>query len=355
MKKVGILSSFPPNRDGIAPATRYHAEGLKNTDWQPVVLADSKRADIEIDRRSPFIWRSVRDAIAKEGLDLLHFHHTLTLYRLGGLFLPPIGNRVPVVGSFHELRHTWPEKPYYARQAVAHQVENALVKWTDASIVHTEKDERKLSQRFPSKRIEGIPLGNPVREAEPPEKVENLLIFGFIHSNKDIKTVIESMDLQKNRKLVVAGNPSDDHGDEGGQIKRIEKHAEERENVELRLRWIPEEDKDKLFQWADTVVIPYLYGTSEATREAGDSGTLREAMSYNTPVVTSTTQVFEETMENFQVGKTTALTPQAVAASIDEIEADLTKVLDELERYREENSWNKVANRYAELYDELER
>lgn len=352
MKKVGILSSYPPNRDGIAPATKYHEEGLEKTDWEPVVLADSKKADYEIDRGSPFIWGRVRKLIREENLDLLHFHHTLTLYKLGGAFLPPIRNEVPVVGSFHELRHSWPQKPQYVRQRAAHLAENQLVKWTDASIVHTEKDRRKLERRFPDEEIREIPLGNPIRDCQPPRNINKLLVFGFIHSNKDIETAIRSMDLQ-DRELIVAGNPSDDYGSQEGQVEELRELAAGRENVELRLEWIPEGEKDELFRWSDAIVIPYLYGTGKATREAGDSGTLREAMSYNRPVITSKTQVFEETMQKFNVGETTDLEPESIREALDRTEEDLPEIRSELSRYRDENSWGSVARKYVGLYDEL--
>jgi glycosyltransferase involved in cell wall biosynthesis len=349
MARIGIISSYPPEKDGIAPAAKYHAEALKNnTDHEPVIISSSENADYQIDRHSFTMWRQVNEAVEEHNIDILHAHHTLTLYKIGGYNLALVRRDTPLVVSFHEPRHQW-TNTLNPKFRIAHHVEDLIYRRADHRIVHTQKDKDKFTERYGPENLSSINLGNPVRESKAPEKIEKLLVFGFIHPNKDIKSVIESAD-HHDKQIIVAGSETQDYGIE----EELEKAAENRENVELRLRYIPEEEKEQLFTETDAVIIPYLYGTEEATREASDSGVLREAMSYQKPVITSETSIFKETFKKHKIGEITELEPEKIAEAIHNLENNLEKLNKEVNKFNEENSWSKIIQKYSEIYSNFE-
>ncbi|MBY6294539.1 glycosyltransferase [Nanohaloarchaea archaeon H01] len=348
-KKVGIISSYPPEKDGIAPAAKYHADALReNTDHKPVIISSSEKADYRIKRDSLMMWREINNAVEDLDIDILHAHHTLTLYSFGGISLALIDRDISLIVSFHEPRHEW-TKSLNPKRQIAHRVEDLIYRRADHRIIHTEKDRKKFAKRYGGENISQIPLGNPVRNAEFPDSIDQLLVFGFIHPNKDFRSVMKSADYH-DKKIVIAGSESKDYG----MTPELKELAEGRENIELKLGYIPEDEKDALFQQSDAVIIPYLYGTEEATREASDSGVLREAMSYNRPVITSKTAIFQETFERYEVGKMTELSPRSIADSIGDLEENLETVRGEIERFNDENSWSKIIESYSEIYTDLE-
>lgn len=117
-------------------------------------------------------------------------------------------------------------------------------------------------------------------------KIENyIFMMGIHYSYKNLHSVIEAYDLLKNEinnDLVIAGGNSGTYGQE--LIKLVKEKG--LENRIKFLGYVPDEDKDKLYQGAKIFVYPSKY--------EGFGLPVLEAMANHTPVVCSNTSSLPE-------------------------------------------------------------
>jgi len=90
--------------------------------------------------------------------------------------------------------------------------------------------------------------------------------------------------------ITIAGKPVTE------QYKnQLETLAKDKE-INLKFNWISEQQKDKLYKWANIVVLPYRWAPYQ-------SAVLHDALSYSLPVVVTKTGAVWELVEEFKLGE----------------------------------------------------
>jgi D-inositol-3-phosphate glycosyltransferase len=175
-----------------------------------------------------------------------------------------------------------------------------------------------------------------------------LLFFGTIRRNKGLDVLLCAFkDLNDRFFLVVAGTsvfasePSN----------KIYEEIIEKYNLNSRLLWIDRFILDReipdLFKVADAVILPYK-NTFHA-----QSGILNLAIGYEKPVVVTNVGGIGEIVKNYNLG--IVVEPEnsgALRKGIIQL-FESQPNLHGFKRYKEENSWDRIADEYIKIYEGL--
>ncbi len=149
-------------------------------------------------------------------------------------------------------------------------------------IVHSEAQERRARQLFPSLSIRRltIPVFSVETGAAPAPVADALLYFGAVRDYKGIDLLIEALPAVRtafpNCTLTIAGESFGRYGDRlDAQIRALGLEG----IVKLDLRYVADSELDELFGRAAVVVLPF--------REVTQSASLSLAVASGRPVVTT--------------------------------------------------------------------
>lgn len=338
--KIGIISTFPPQECGVAEPAQEHYESLSNKSIEVLRISESPSADINLNMKSPLLSSKIEKIYDENNLDVLHIHFTEKLYGLRGYDLSRIRKDIPLVVSYHEPNSDIPYNWYSINSRIEAFVQKRLFRRIDRIVFHTEKNVEEFPEFSGKTRF--IPLGTNLREFNRSEELENVLFFGFINEHKNIEPLIESSEFH-DKKIVIAGNP---YGEEDEYAKEISDLAEGYDNVELDMRWIPEEDKEKHYMNADCVVMPYAI-------QRASSGVMEDALEFGKPMIGSEKPVFQESIKKHNLGVVTEPTPEKISEAINEVEENLEEIQTNIEEYRKSHSWENIVEQHIEIYEEL--
>jgi glycosyltransferase involved in cell wall biosynthesis len=222
-----------------------------------------------------------------------------------------------------------------------------LFRWSDAIIVHNERS-KEILEDIGVENVNVVPHG--VVQGETKNKIEAkdylnfkhdrkvVTIFGFINKFKGHDRVVEQIDeLHDDIVIYIAGRPSSTGADKY-RDKLIEAAKEKGCENKLEFHgYVQNEEFPFLFGASDLLVFPYRHIT--------ESGAMSLALGHGCPVLASGLPAFKD--------KPIEICEGNWAERINELVHDKEK-LNEMktnsEKYAEERSWKKVAEKTAEVY-----
>jgi glycosyltransferase involved in cell wall biosynthesis len=221
-------------------------------------------------------------------------------------------------------------------------------------IVHTQHDKNDLAATtgIADDKIAVIPHGayaffTQCHDVKVSEGANTIIFFGNIRRYKGLGCLLQAVPIIQKRvrnvKIIIAGE-----GDLSPYQSLIE--ACDKSVFEIYNEFVPDDLVASLFQRSTLAVLPY-------TEMSGMSGVLNVAYAFGKPVVVSDVGGLDEAVEH---GKTGLLVPpkdpQALADAIVQLLADpdLRETMEKNVIFKaEELSWNNIAKKTMEIYNEV--
>jgi len=400
--KIGLISSFPPAKCGIANYSAKLVKALNDIiDLRNVfVFAEVTGYQMEIGnpvnvvrawrRNSPQCFLSIFGHVMSKRVDIVHIQHEYLLY--GGpytsgffpvlpLLLRLFGKKVVItmhsivpkcflIWSFFE-KYSASRKLVALKRFLTIAVTRLSGIFSSRVIVHTEEAKNTLIKdyKITAEKIQVIPHGIDLHNFRYNRKdakkrlgldgVNVLLFFGFIHPRKGVENALKSLPKilkeYPNTRLIVAGACHRylnlNRKTYLSYIERLSESLQLEHSVEFTKRFVPNDDLPLYFAAADICILPY---TEEGI--IGASGAFSMAASYGKPVVASKTYRFSDVVD----GENGLLVPcgnaDALAEAVIGLLSDLPlqkKISQKLGRLARRNCWKNVSRRTLALYLEL--
>jgi glycosyltransferase involved in cell wall biosynthesis len=141
-----------------------------------------------------------------------------------------------------------------------HALTRALLRRADFTVTHSH-EEQTLARTLgaPDVRYAELPPHGPAATVSAPKNAggAGLLFFGFIRPYKGVDVLLHAVAAVPGVRLVVAGEP---WGDEDGLHSLVDE-LDLADRVELRLRYLDNDELEPLLHDADALVLPYVSGT----------------------------------------------------------------------------------------------
>ncbi|NJL54421.1 glycosyltransferase family 4 protein, partial [bacterium] len=220
---------------------------------------------------------SLRAALADFAPDIVHIQK-------GGLYLNlllPFIRRYTLVLTIHDVVH-------HPGDHESRRVPESLIRWGNRQavelIAHTEavKQLAVETQNLPEDRIHVVPHvalgvdGAANVQLDGPPAHKKVLFFGRIWAYKGLDYLIQAQPqisaAVPDAKIVIGGR--------GEDFARYEALMQDPAAFEVHNRYIPDEERDRLFAEAAVVVLPYI--------EASTSGVVPVAYGFGKPVIATT-------------------------------------------------------------------
>ena len=341
--KIGMVSKFPEQEDGIAIYSESLCEELENAGVRVVKIGDpeSSSADYRIDFKSWSLKSQLRKIAESEKLDLLHVQYIaayFSKYTLNLNLILALNQKVPVVITFHEV-HTAAST---LREKILSFIQTVIAKKADAVVAHTRQQKEFLQMKYSKKQayciLHGLVL-NPMHRL----KDRNLLFFGMLNYGKGAEHLIRAMNELPGFKLTLAGKAITPQYE---AIVRAAAAENKLGNVKLDIRWVPEDEKKRMLQEADVMVFPYVWAPYQ-------SGTLHNAFSYGIPVVVTDVGAISEVVKEYRCGRVVEQrSPKFIVAGIKAVLGNYETYQHGVAKYREAANWEMSAQKHAKMYNE---
>ncbi|MAG15615.1 hypothetical protein CMO88_00985 [Candidatus Woesearchaeota archaeon] len=340
--KVGIISKFMPEKDGIAIYSENLCRELSKI-CKVVKIGDlkSESADYKVNFKSFRLKSQLQRIIEKEQLDVLHIQyiaayfgrHTLNLNLLQSL-----GQKIPVVNTMHEVHYNYEGYNFLRKKAMAF-LEKEIVRKSRMIIAHTPQQKAFLAKKYDAKNVTCICHGLELFDVSH-KKSNKILFFGKISRKKGLEMLIKAMKMLPEYHLKIIGSFVDKK-----QEKQIRKMVDV-PNISFKFGWVSNKERWKQFREADLLVLPYLQAQYQ-------SGPLHNAVSVGIPVVVTNAGALPEMVEHFKFGEIVEKNPKAVANGIKKTMKNYDQYKKGLAAYRKEANWKKTAENHLELYKKL--
>jgi len=174
-----------------------------------------------------------------------------------------------------------------------------------------------------------------------------ILFFGQIKDAKGLDILLEAMrHTHEDIKLIIAGKPwRNDFASYDKQIHDLGLH----DRVVKMIRFIEDEEREKLFFATDVNVLPY--------RVIFQSGVLLMAMSHSLPVIASDLPANKEIIEDKVNGllfksEDSEDLAKKITLFFDDAEIQIILAKNSLQTIKNEYNWNDIAQSYLELLHE---
>jgi alpha-maltose-1-phosphate synthase len=223
----------------------------------------------------------------------------------------------------------------------------------DRIVVHTSRDRTMLGGRRRSitDRVRVIPQGvysyfRKYPDGAPVEK-NSVLFFGYVKEYKGLRYLFRAVPGIREKipdvKMIVAGK-----GNVNGYLKELD--GRYRDSLDVRNRYIPDEEVAQLFRSAEIIALPY-------SSMSGQSAVANVALSFGKPMVATDTGGFPEVVADGINGF--IVPPKDEAALANAIVRILTddplkrKMGEGSREIAKELSWESVAKKSIGLYREM--
>jgi len=217
--KICIISSYPPEKEGVGKFTKRLVDNLKNDDLDIYVLTFDYRAAYGDNKKiyqilgpSPRnIIRTYRKLVSLSP-HIIHVQYAISLYRLFGIMLWIIllrykkRHKVRIITTFHEVK-----REISLLKSLGIKYYSFMSRITDIALVHTSEARDILIDMIgmAQDRVLKIPLGlysgNSIKSVYGKSLgcINNIdlrgkkvvLFFGYIHADKGIDDLINAVDL----------------------------------------------------------------------------------------------------------------------------------------------------------------
>ncbi len=341
--KIGMVSKYPPEEDGIGIYSAELCEELENAGIGVIKIGDkaSTTANYTVNFKLFSLKSRLRQIIEKEQLDLLHIQYIAAYFgkfTLNLNLLLALRQKVPIVVTFHEV-HT---STTTIQEKVLGFLQKAIAGKADSVITHTRQQKEYLQMKYGKKEAYTVHMGVTLHQMHK-LKGKNILFFGMLNYGKGVEHLIRAMNELPHFKLTVAGKAiSEDYE------KLLRRTAAENKlgNVKLDIRWVPEEAKIRYLQEADVMVFPYVWAPYQ-------SAAMHNAFSYGIPVVVTDAGAIGEVVKEFRCGRVVEQrSPKALAAGIKGVLGSYDVYQHGIGKYRQEATWEKTAQSHGEIYNQ---
>jgi glycosyltransferase involved in cell wall biosynthesis len=346
MMKVGIVSTFLPERCGIAIYSNNLVDNMRGVNDLEIVTIGTleSNADYRIKLDSLGLFKNLNRIIEKESLEIIHFQYIAPFYGKYTLNFPILRAlkriRAPKIVTLHEVqidRQTVKEK-------ILSSIENKIVGYATRIITHTGSQAEFIDKRYRTKKADCIYMGMEGKNNIPP-KGKNILFFGKMSEVKGVTYLIKSMDYLNGYKLKIAGMPMTEKY--RNKILEKKEKAKNPNEIELELGWVTEKEKDLLYRWANIVVLPYVWAPYQ-------SAVLHDALSYGIPAVVTRVGAIWEIVEKFRLGVIVEPEqPARLAEGIEHVYNHYSSYKYGIARYGNEANWRTTGSHHIKLYSSI--
>lgn len=344
--KVGMVSKYPEQEDGIAIYSESLCMALENEGVNVVRIGDkeSTATKYKVDFKSWLLKWQLQRIVEQEKLDLLHIQYIAAhfgKFTLNLNLLLALSQKVPVVVTFHEV-HT---PAATVKEKLLYWLQKTITGKADAVIAHTRQQKEFLQLKYKKRHAYAV-YHHLITKLMPMHvlKGRNILLFGMLSHGKGVEYLIRAMNELPGFNLTVAGKAvTPDYEKLLREIAAENKFG----NVKLDIRWLPEDEKWKYMERADIMVFPYVWAPYQ-------SGVMHNAFAYGIPVVaTDIAGGVGEIVKEFRCGVVVEQrSPKAIAAGIKKVYSNYGIYQHGVQKYREEANLEKVARKHAEVYNE---
>ena len=343
--RVGLLSPFLPEKDGIAIYSDNILAGLdKNKRFIVTIGRKGDKTNHIVKFRSFFLKEELEKIIKKEKLDLIHIQYVPTLfgkYNLNCNLIRALNLSVPTIVTLHEVHYS----NKGLRNKIIRHIEKKIIKEANIIIVHTPKQKEFLKKRYKSNNIIMIYHGLNLYKAPKRKNNKNVLCFGMISTGKGVPYLIEAMDYLPSYNLTIAGK----FVDEKAKKEVMDALKESKTKIKTEFDWIDEEKKADYYKEANIVVLPHLWAPYQ-------SGILHNAVAWGLPVVATKSGALWEMVKKFNLGEIVKpKDPKALADGIKNVFKNYEYYQIGIDQYRKVANWSKIAEEHLKAYKAVKR
>ncbi len=344
--KIGLLTPYLSDQCGIAIYSHNLIQHNLDKKVKMVVIGNEKsdRADYQLNFKSFSLKKKLKEIIKKEKIDLIHVQHNFGYFSkfFNYNLLQIFSLKIPMVVTLHEVEYS----NKGIKNKILNFIENKIVKKVTKVIVHTEKAQQFLEQKYKKKNIRCIYHGLELMSMGK-RMDKNILFFGFITPSKGLEYLIQAMTYLPDYHLTIVGSiPPEINGDYKNKLN-YEIKKNKLKNVHLTIGWTPQEEKWNYYKKADVIVLPHVWAPYQ-------SGILHNALSCGKPVVVSKVGSLYEMVEKFKFGEIVEpKNPKALAYGIKKVFENYTFYTNGIKKYRNLANWTTVMNEHLKLYQKL--
>ncbi len=320
--KIGMVSGFPPAKDGIATYSNSLTEGMKN-----VVKIGMGDVDYLVDLKSGSLRQELKRIIAKEKIDVLHIQYIaayFSKYTFNWNLLQALKQDIPVVTTIHEVHY----EPRSIRDRILLQLEKQVARRSKA-VVHTKKQAKFLGVKHILHGMEIHPMHA--------KKGKKLLAFGMIGPGKGTLHAVKAMRHLPDFELTVAGKVVDQR-----YAEQVTEEAKKHKNVRVNLGWVSDKEMDRMFREHDIAVFPYTWAPYQ-------SGAMHRAFAYGLPVVVFPVGAAHELVKEYGMGCIT----RSLVDGVKNAYAGYAKYQKGITAYRKDANWKHIADLHVKFYKTL--
>lgn len=333
-----VLSSADEGLSATLPAPSYHC-------WDPPPLGDLR------------MLRSYLDALE---IDIVHFQHNFGFYspaELAATIEELSAARRKVMITFHRTADLVRNGEVISLRTIA-----TALRCADALLVHSEADVARLQSFGLGRKTRHVPHGSLLASPVEPSLRTSwgihfdpaIATFGFLLPHKGILELLSAVAQLRGRYPsigLLAQCALHRDGISHDFAATVRAHIEAlglTDRVLLSTQFLEPDEAALFLQLADLLVLPY-HESAEST-----SAAVRFALAAGRPVLAAATSIFADAAPAlYPIGK---CDPTSIATAIDRVLADralVARLVTQAERYTRATSWDRVAELYGELLDEL--
>jgi glycosyltransferase involved in cell wall biosynthesis len=371
--KVAYISTYLPQKCGIATYTDYLIQGIKSVlpEIEITVIAEKEARQVKKDKfEVKPCWTRNEDYVEPilsetAPVEVVHIQHEYSIYKFDSR-LPRLLKKLKAkkVITIHCVRPS----QFSPRGSIDENFAREIASLCDRVILHLPSQEAILTRLgIPKGKISVIPHGTEVsrenkifsrRRLNLPLRKKILLMFGFVKPHKCLDIALEALnEVRKEVKevlLFIAGGLSPTAQEEDrNYLKLIKKKITElklQKNIIFPNKFFPNRDVPYLFGASDIILFPYY----EEDRSA--SGALHLSIGARKPVVASRIPKFEELKNICDELLVLPYNSLGLAKIITRLIKDrefLKYILSQTETYCQETSWEVTAKKHLQIYKEL--
>lgn len=374
MKSLAYVSTFLPQRCGVATYTSYLVEGIREVapDVKIKIIAEKgalpvRRENFEVipcwSRNENYVEQIFRRS---NDVDVMHVQHEYSIYKFDDR-LPSLLTKLPAGTRKIVTIHCVRPSQVSERGSVDETIAQRIAELADRVVVHLHSQKGILARLgTSSEKISVVPHGTKLSDEDQelsrarlglPQRAKIMLMFGFVKPHKCLHIALEALhrilrDMEDVCLFIAGGlapNASRENKDYIGFIKERIKELKLREKVIFPNRFFPNEDVPYIFRASDIVLFPYY----EEDRSA--SGSLHLAMGAERPIIATRIPKFEDLRNVSDELLVLPYNADSIAKLVLRLFTDRDfkrYVVKRTDEYRKLTSWRRVAEKHLELYEE---
>jgi glycosyltransferase involved in cell wall biosynthesis len=340
MLKIGLISPYIPEKDGIAIYSDNLLNGLSKKRRQLITIGmKGNKTDYTVDFKSFSLKKELEKIIKKEKLSLIHIQYVATLfgkYNLNLNLINALTLPIPVIVTLHEVQYSTKG----LKNKILSCIENEIIKKANKVIVHTSNQKKFLEKKYKTNKITHIYQGLNLHSLKRKTN-KNIIFFGMISQGKGLKYLIKAMQYLPDYNLTIAGRFVN---------RKIEKNIKNElkktklNNLKIDFGWINELKKEKYYMNSDLVVLPYIWAPYQ-------SAIMQDAISWGLPLVVTDVGALNEIVRQFKLGEIVKVkNPKAIAEGIKIVFKNYDEYKGGITKYRKAANWSIVAEKHFKLY-----